>query len=147
MPFLRFINRSLLFFCLITLTAQAQKLPAKKDIMTSMTLANDYFMKTWPDPGKEIVTNKTRPSNIWTRAVYYEGLMALYGIDKQKRYYDYAMDWGNKHSWGLRSGVNTRNADDQCCGQTYIDLYQIDKALGGRHRSASTTSKPPSTPW
>ncbi len=127
----RFINRSVLFFCaLAALTATGQKLPAKKEIMAKMTLANDYFMKTWPDPGKEIVTNKTRPSNIWTRAVYYEGLMALYGIDKQKRYYDYAVDWGQKHHWGLRSGVNTRNADDQCCGQTYIDLFQLDQAVG-----------------
>ncbi len=95
-----------------------------------MTLANAYFMKTWPDPGKEIVTNKTRPSNIWTRAVYYEGLMALYGIDKQKAYYDYAVEWGVKHNWGLRSGPKTRNADDQCCGQTYIDLYVMDRDAG-----------------
>lgn len=111
----------------VTLTAQAQKLPAKKEILAKMTLANAYFMASWPDPGKEIVTNKTRPSNIWTRAVYYEGLMALYGIDKKKVYYDYAVEWGQKHNWGLRSGINTRNADDQCCGQTYIDLYLIDR--------------------
>lgn len=70
--------------------------------------------------------NKTRPSNIWTRAVYYEGLMALYGVDPKKQYYDYAVDWGQKHGWGMRSGPKTRNADDQCCGQTFIDLYQID---------------------
>ena len=120
----------LLFFTSIVLSAQAQSLPKKKELLQKMTLANDYFMKAWPDPGKEIVTNKVRPSNIWTRAVYYEGLMALYALDKQKRYYDYAVDWAEKHKWGMRSGVNTRNADDQCCAQTYIDLYQIDQAAG-----------------
>ncbi|OIN57634.1 glycoside hydrolase family 88/105 protein [Arsenicibacter rosenii] len=113
--------------------ASAQKLPGKKEILRQMTLANAYFMQAWPDPGKEIVTNKTRPGNIWTRAVYYEGLMALYALDKQKKYYDYAVEWGEKHRWGLRSGVKTRNADDQCCGQTYIDLYLIDKAAGHDH--------------
>lgn len=117
---------SWLLICFAGLTLQAQSLPAKQAILAKMTLANDYFMKKWPDTGKEIVTNKTRPSNIWTRAVYYEGLMALYGVDKQKRYYDYAVDWGEKHKWGMRSGIDTRNADDQCCGQTYIDLYQIN---------------------
>ena len=91
-----------------------------------MTLANEYFMKKWPDTGKEIVTDKTRPSSIWTRGVYYEGLMALYRTDAQKRYYDYAVDWGQKHNWSMRSGPRTRNADDQCCGQTYLELYQID---------------------
>jgi unsaturated rhamnogalacturonyl hydrolase len=111
---------------LLTLPTQAQQLPKKKAILKTMTRANDYFMKKWPDTGKEIVTNKARPSNIWTRAVYYEGLMALYSVDKQKRYYDYAVDWGQKHQWGLNRGVETRNADNQCAGQTYLALYDID---------------------
>jgi rhamnogalacturonyl hydrolase YesR len=84
-------------------------------------------MNKWPDPGKTIVTNIERPSNIWTRAVYYEGLMALYNVDRQPKYYDYAVLWGEKHKWGLRGGVSTRNGDNQACAQTYIDLYLVDK--------------------
>jgi rhamnogalacturonyl hydrolase YesR len=110
-----------------TLTSTAQKLPAKKKILKTLRLTNQYFMNKWPDAGKTIFTNIERPSNIWTRAVYYEGLMKLYAIDKKKEYYDYALQWGEKHKWGLRGGVNTRNADNQCCGQTFIDLYLIDK--------------------
>jgi unsaturated rhamnogalacturonyl hydrolase len=117
----------LLLFLGVFNTSFAQKLPKKKQTLAAMTLANDYFMAKWADTGKPIVTNKTRPSNIWTRAVYYEGLMALHKIDGQKRYYDYAVSWGNSHKWGMRSGKFTRNADDQCCGQTYIELYLIDK--------------------
>lgn len=111
---------------LITLTAAVAQVPTKEAILQTMTRANGYFMQTWPDPGQVIVTNKTRPSNIWTRAVYYEGLMALYEIDPQPAYYHYAVDWGQKHQWGLRSGNTSRNADDQCCGQTYFDLFRID---------------------
>ena len=115
------------FFLLVAEIASAQKLPSKKKILKPLSKANEYFMNKWPDPGKEIVTERTRPGNIWTRGVYYEGLMALYNIDSKKKYYDYAVDWGNKHKWGLRNGVTVRNADDQCCGQTYIDLYLVDK--------------------
>jgi rhamnogalacturonyl hydrolase YesR len=103
-----------------------KKLPAKKKILKVLRLTNNYFMNKWPDAGKPIFTNIERPSNIWTRAVYYEGLMALYAIDKNKSYYDYALQWGEKHKWGLRGGIKTRNADNQCCGQTYIDLYLLD---------------------
>lgn len=99
----------------------------KKELLKKLRLANDYFVKKWPDTGKSIITNRERPSNIWTRGVYYEGLMALHAIDPQQHYYDYAVSWGNNHKWGLRNGIQTRNADDQCCGQTYIDLYLIDK--------------------
>ncbi len=108
---------------------EAQKLPSKKAIKT-MRLANAYFMNKWPDTKKEIyVESKKRswPSHIWTRAVYYEGLMALYSVDKKKEYYDYAVDWSVNHSWGLRDGIKTRNGDNQACGQTYIDLYLLDK--------------------
>jgi unsaturated rhamnogalacturonyl hydrolase len=115
----------LLSLCII-LPATAQKLPKKKSILKTLRLTNQYFMDKWPDAGKSIITNRERPSNIWTRAVYYEGLMALYAIDKKKPYYDYALQWGEKHKWGLRDGIRTRNADNQCCGQTYIDMYLLD---------------------
>lgn len=122
-------NFWILILCVVTTFTKltAQKLPSKKEILQRLTLTNQYFMSKWPDPGKWIVTNRERPSNIWTRGVYYEGLMALYSIDKQQKYYDYAVDWGQKHNWSMRTGVTTRNADDQTCGQTYIDLYMTDK--------------------
>ena len=124
---------AIILIALIFTEANAQKLPGKKKVLKQMRLTNQYFMNKWPDPGKSIVTNRERPSNIWTRGVYYEGLMELYRIEpkekKQKVYYDYAVDWGQKHNWGLRSGTarDRQNADDQTCGQTYIDLYLIDK--------------------
>lgn len=107
--------------------AQGQALPSKAGLLKVLTLTNQYFMDKWPDAGKPIFTNIERPSNIWTRAVYYEGLMALYSIKPEKTYLDYAIQWGEKHKWGLRGSINTRNADNQCCGQTYIDLYMLDK--------------------
>lgn len=114
------------FAALLVQSLPAQSLPSRSKTLKAMRLTNRYFMDKWPDAGKPIFTNIERPSNIWTRAVYYEGLMALYGIDKKKIYYDYMLQWGEKHKWGLRGGIKTRNADNQCCGQTYIDLYILD---------------------
>ena len=123
----KLLRLALLILLGLPLTLAAQKLPSKKKIVAAMRLANEYFMAKWPDAGKSIVTNRERPSNIWTRGVYYEGLMALYKTDPNKKFYDYAVQWGDKHNWNMRNGIGTRNADDQCCGQTYIDLYLIDK--------------------
>ncbi len=120
----------ILLLVVAVIFANAQQLPSKKAVLKTITLANKYFMQKWPDPGKPIFVpsrNRTWPSNIWTRAVYFEGLMALYSVDKKKAYYDYAIDWGTKHNWNLRNGTKTRNGDDQACGQTYINLYNIDK--------------------
>lgn len=105
--------------------AAAEILPTPADVLTTMRQTNAYFMAKWPDPGRSIITNKERPSNIWTRAVYYEGLMALQGLKPEAAYLDYAVAWGEAHRWGLRSGVRTRHADNHACGQTYLDLYRI----------------------
>lgn len=107
-------------------TLFGEELPSKKQILETMELTNNYFMDKWPDVGQTIVTNRERPSNIWTRGVYYEGLMALHQIHPKEAYYKYALDWSEFHKWGFRNGNITRNADDQCAAQTYIDLYNFD---------------------
>ena len=105
----------------------AQQLPTKTDVIEKMELANAYLMKKWPDPGVNVITNRERPSNLWTRAVYYEGLMALNEIKPDEKYVQYAIEWGKAHKWGLRNGYETRHADNHCAGQTYIDLYNIEQ--------------------
>lgn len=115
-------------FVIYPLFCNSQSLPSKNEILQTMILTNRYFMDKWPDVGKEIITNKARPSNIWTRGVYYEGLMALYKIKPDSVYLKYALDWGRFHQWNMRNGIKTRNADDHCCAQTYIDLYLLDKS-------------------
>ena len=117
---------SFLIIVFFAFNSKAQKLPSKASVIKTMELANGYFMQKWPDTKKDIFVpskNRSWPSHIWTRAVYYEGLMALYSVDKKKQFYDYAVDWGTQHNWGLRDGIKTRNGDNQVCGQTYIDLY------------------------
>ena len=104
----------------------AQTLPDRKEILKTTTSVNDYFMKKYADPSIPTFVGKVRPSNIWTRAVYYEGLMDLHSILPREDYYEYALNWASYHKWGLRNGNTTRNADDQCCGQTYIELYRIN---------------------
>jgi len=114
-----------IFALFSTFSAYAQDLPQRQKVLSDMLLANEYFMTKNPNVGKTLVTDRERPSNIWTRGVYYEGLMALHQVFPKKEFYEYAVDWAEFHNWGMRNGNTTRNADDQCCGQTYIDLYNI----------------------
>lgn len=92
-------------------------------ILSVSRLANKYFMDKWPDPGIDIVTDKVRPSHIWTRSVYYEGLMGLYSIDSLQTYIDYTDSWADSHQWSPRSTIWRIHADDQCCTQTYMTRY------------------------
>jgi rhamnogalacturonyl hydrolase YesR len=96
--------------------------PPRAEIIEVLSKVNAQFADKWPDFSVALPGN--RPSHIWTRGVYYEGLMALYAIDPQPSYKAYALDWAEYHNWGLRSPVT--NADNQCAGQTYLDLYELD---------------------
>jgi rhamnogalacturonyl hydrolase YesR len=106
------ITKVLLIFCTIILFSlsfyhlSAQSVP-RESTMAAMVLANKYFMDKWPDVGKTIITERERPSNIWTRGTYYEGLMALYKLNPDPKYLDYAVRWGEFHKWGLRNGTQT----------------------------------------
>jgi len=97
------------------------------DVLSTVRKANDYFMQKYEDPTVPTNVKRIRPSSLWTRAVYYEGLMALQEIDPQQRYIDYALRWAEFHQWTPRNGVNTCDADDQCCGQTYVELLPYTK--------------------
>ncbi len=123
------LSAVILTFLLCVEPVKAQKrLPANRKTLDAMTRANKYFMEKWPDVGRRIVHERSRASNIWTRAVYYEGLMALHKIDPKPAYIDYALRWADFHHWDLRDGETyTRNADNQCAGQIYIDLYLMDQ--------------------
>ena len=110
-------------------SAMAQVLPSKQETLKTLTLVNSYFMKKYADYTLPSKTDRVRPSNIWTRGVYYEGLMELYKIFPKEEYYQYAYGWSDFHKWGMRNGTTTRNADDQCCGQTYIDLYPLAELI------------------
>ena len=53
----------------------AQGLPDRKETLETLIKVNNYFMKKYADyRTPSFVKNVTRPSNIWTRGVYYEGL-------------------------------------------------------------------------
>lgn len=105
---------------LTTVSAQA---PLQQEILEVSQRTNNYFMTKYSDPTLDTYVNKVRTSNLWTRAVYYEGLMALYEIDPQQRYLDYTDRWADYHKWTARNSVHDTNADNQCCQQTYIDRY------------------------
>ena len=116
--------KRLLIICIVCcgfLKALAQS----NEVLYTARLANDYLMAKYSDPTQPTNVKRVRPSSLWTRAVYYEGLMALYNIDQQQRYIDYALRWADFHQWTPRNGVATTNADDQCCSQTYIELNQL----------------------
>ncbi len=133
--------RFCLLFVLITncFSSNAQggwNLPTPESILKAMETANDYFIAKYPDPGKDTFVKKVRPSNLWTRGVYFEGLYALTDIEqktggeKYDKYHKYIYDWGTAHKWTPRNGITTRDADDYCCSQTYLDMYMTNDIYG-----------------
>lgn len=99
----------------------------KSEVLEVANRANDYFMEKWSDPTVPTCFKVIRPSNLWTRSVYYEGLLALYEQDPQQRFLDYTDKWANFHKWAPYKGnINTFDADYQCCAQIYCTRYFME---------------------
>ena len=68
-------------FILFPFTLMAQN---ADEVLNTARKVNTYFMQKYADPPPPTFVRKVRPSSLWTRGVYYEGLMALYDIDKTR---------------------------------------------------------------
>jgi rhamnogalacturonyl hydrolase YesR len=119
------MSKKILFPLALLLSVAMQAQPSADEVLEVARKANGYFMVQTPEPeAVTFVHNKKRPSSLWTRGVYYEGLTALWEVDQQQRYIDYIDRWANHHQWTPRNGVKTTDADDQCCEQTYVWRYR-----------------------
>lgn len=113
----------------------SQTTPTVSSVMQALELANDRFIRKYPDAGAPTFVKKERPSNLWTRGVYFEGLYELTEMErltgggKYDTYYKYIYDWGTAHNWTPRNGCRTRDADDYCCCQTYIDMGHVGQTI------------------
>ncbi|MBR4899089.1 MAG: glycoside hydrolase family 88 protein [Prevotella sp.] len=117
------LKHFLIFLCMSATSVTSFAQTKASDVLSVAQRANDYFMAKYEDPTVPTNVNRIRPSSLWTRAVYYEGLMTLYEIDPQQRYIDYTDRWASFHQWTPRNGIGTNDADDQCCAQTYLERY------------------------
>ncbi len=127
-PNIMFNKKTLALLCLafLLLAGNSWAQPLKqKEVLETLTKVNGYFMKKYADYRLPSFYKKMRPSNIWTRTVYYEGLLSLYSIYPLDEYYDYAYGWADFHEWGFHRGTTTRHADNYSPGQIYLDLYRL----------------------
>lgn len=92
-------------------------LPSRAEVIAKLRLVNDHWINGHGNPG----------NNGWARATYFSGNMAAYRATNEGRYLQYARRWGQQNNFALSGGVGTRNADNHCAGQTYYDLYDIDR--------------------
>ena len=67
-------------FMLLGLTSVSAQSALQNEILEVANRTNNYFMTKYSDPTLDTFVKKIRTSNLWTRAVYYEGLMALYAV-------------------------------------------------------------------
>jgi unsaturated rhamnogalacturonyl hydrolase len=83
--------------------------------------------------------------------VYFEGLLGLHAVAPRAEWLDYALDWAQFHDWSLRPSVT--NADNQCAGQPYFDLFELDGSNDSKRIDAVRKSldamveEPSSSSW
>jgi rhamnogalacturonyl hydrolase YesR len=63
----------------------------------------------------------------WDIGAYMTGIMALYRTSGEQWVLDSATKWATNANWSPGAGINTTVADDQCCEQTFCDIYLLKK--------------------
>ncbi|NUR69866.1 MAG: glycosyl hydrolase family 88 [Hamadaea sp.] len=86
----------------------------RTEILNQVRLVQTYWIDTHRNPG----------DNKWARATYFSGHLAAYRATGENL--RYAQKWAQQNAYALNGGTTTRNADNQCAGQAYYDLFDVD---------------------
>ena len=108
--------------------AAISTLPVRDSVLAKMTYVDRHFIKRWPTSACNSCLSGNHAGNIWTRGAYFEGHMALYRMTLDTGLYNYAVAWGNFFNWAFNGGNVGTNANGECAGQAYAELYQDDTA-------------------
>jgi len=84
-------------------------------VLTAMERVADWQLA---HPSKHKTTD-------WTQGAGYAGFMALAGISKDSKYRDAMLAMGRTNQW--KPGPIRYHADEHCVGQTYVELYLLER--------------------
>ncbi len=87
--------------------------PSASVVAEAMHRANDYW-----------IANNAVGNSGWARGAYYTGNQRAARVLGADAYYNWAVAWGGVNLWKI-GPEGAGNADAYCCGQTYLDLYQL----------------------
>lgn len=90
--------------------------PDKKAVVEAGVRVNNYW-----------IGNNSFGNNLWARSVYNMGNIDFYKVYPDPVYLDRATQWAKSNNWAVSGGASTTDADNHTAGQTYIDLYLLDK--------------------
>lgn len=85
-----------------------------EQIKNNVKKVNDYWLAQHPESG----------NCAWERSCYMLGELDAYRITGDKRYLDFAKKWAEDNSWSFFNDEEHKNtnADDNLCGEVYLDL-------------------------
>lgn len=93
----------------------------KAVILSQLQKVNNYYMIQ--NPETESVNSGLSK---WLEGSYFNGHTALFRLHPTKENMRYALQWAENNDWNIG---NTRGeADNQCVGQVYMDLYYANGA-------------------
>ena len=108
------ITLSLALVSSAALSAGTPEAPPRQEVLALMQKVADWQLS---HPSERAPTD-------WTQAVWYTGLTALAQSTPNPRYHDAMVTIGTRLNWKL--GPRPMDADDQCIGQSYAELYLAD---------------------
>lgn len=106
-------------------------LPAASDLLALLKKVIPYEIQLGPEDPSWV--------NKWTEATFYIGVMSAYLATGAPEFLTDATNWASKNKWTLL-GSPTRNADNQCAGQVYADIYLASPGAASPSMIANLTT-------
>ncbi|HZP59927.1 MAG TPA: glycoside hydrolase family 88 protein, partial [Opitutaceae bacterium] len=99
-------------------TAAAQTLPSQATVLAEAGKVADYWIAH--DPWLPGVA-----SHNWTGSTLMNGYLALFEMDGNQKYFNYASTWATHYSYTLNGSDTDTFCDHYACGETFFILYKL----------------------
>jgi rhamnogalacturonyl hydrolase YesR len=71
--------------------------------------------------------------NGWIGGAFRTGAMAMYYCSADEKYRANSTAWAQSYSWAPPGGATTTDANNQCCFQTYAEIYLLDPSAANAY--------------
>ena len=102
-------------------------LDRREDVERTIRRACDWQLANLPAQCRSVLHQNPLElkDNGWIRSAFFTGVMAAFRATGDRKYLEAARAWGGRNGW--RPGSSSRHADDHCCGQTYLELFLLER--------------------
>ena len=104
------------------------KVDNNSQLLNNVYRINTFYMDKFSDYTRLSESSERSSTNIWTRGLYFDGILSFYDITKDDEIFQFAEDWSIYNNWKICKNKSFIRSI-YSCSKVYLKLNKIDEDI------------------